>query len=160
LIQNHCLAYLTGPPFPSPPHDTLTDQVPTPPGTECPESQSVDPVLELFSAAHSQQTALSWENFLRGRISTLWDESVFHAHMAWHQWANKHIWPTKAVHAVLAYSFSLWKIQCALIPGHTLDESRNLVLHIYASKPPMPIASILMIHTQFPNLFDNNIRLF
>jgi hypothetical protein len=86
-----------------------------------------DPSQNTSRAAYEQQTfSIGWDNFLRGRISTLWGKACCQEALCQQHWIDKKRWSANAIMAVLRYSQASWKFCCGLLHGRTLEKPINV----------------------------------
>lgn len=72
--------------------------------------------------AYHHQTALGWEAFHRGRISTKWQEA-FSGHNLTNRQSLK--WAGRAIELLLHYSHQLWLFRCGAVHGYNKEETRQ-----------------------------------
>ncbi len=85
------------------------------------------PVTLLESIMQGVACSPSLEDAWR-RISKLWQEAFFQESMAHQRWADKRAWSAGLVQGLLDYSLSLWAFRCALLHGHSKEESHQKFL--------------------------------
>jgi hypothetical protein len=80
--------------------------------------------IGLVQAFH-EQSAIGWDQFLRGRISRKWGEVYLMVGKPKTEVASSTRWTKQLVLALWDYAVSLWKFRNGEVHGHTIEENKE-----------------------------------
>jgi hypothetical protein len=83
------------------------------------------PDSPTVATAFNHQSLLSWEAFLRGRISINWKAALENIRGIPPGTKVSKKWAGQLVSSLLYYSQHLWVFRCGVVHGHTKEESRK-----------------------------------